>query len=104
MTVSQLFIAGNIVDATTNYEIYKRLLEIEEKKADGNPEKVTKPKYNVNDQVFREFVNTLALGTVSKFDYSPDENEIQKAVAKKLKKSVKSLPKNKDECKSESQK
>jgi hypothetical protein len=42
--------------------------------------------------VFKEFIKTLALGTITEFNYSPSTDEIKRKVATKLKKSVKALP------------
>lgn len=96
MTVSQMFIKGEIVDASTNWEIYEKLKEIEVKKgADGNIDRVVIPKYDPQDFVFKTFVETIALGTVSYFAYQAADDDIIKAVAKKTGKRFKDLPKNK---------
>lgn len=47
-----MFLKGEVIDAGVNYEIYKRLVEIEQNKPDGRPQKVQKPRYEVNDKVF----------------------------------------------------
>lgn len=54
--------------------------------------KIPEPAYSENDLVFKEFVKTLALGTITEFNYSPSTDEIKRKVATKLKKSVKALP------------
>jgi len=47
MTVSNLFLNSKVIDATTNYEIYQRLLELENSKGEkGNLKNVTAPKYD----------------------------------------------------------
>lgn len=93
MTVSQIFIKGEVVDCGINYEIYKKLEEMEEKKsATEGKKRVQEPKYNVNDPVFKCFVETLALGTITDFAYMPSLDEKKKWVADKYKKPFKSLP------------
>jgi sodium/potassium-transporting ATPase subunit alpha len=48
MSVSQIFYNKKIVDASVNWEIYKRLLEIETQKGDqGQIKNVAAPKYDV---------------------------------------------------------
>lgn len=95
MTVSNVFVNGKILDASTNYEIYQRLLELEAAKGDkGNVKNVPVPKYDTNDATFRTLVETIALATVSFFSYQPKPEDIRNFVAKKLGKSAKNLPKD----------
>ncbi len=95
MTVSNLFYNGKILDASTNYEIYQRLLELENKKGEkGNTKNVAVPKYDTEDKTFRTLVETIALATVSFFSYKPKPEDIRNFVAKKTGKSAKSLPKD----------
>jgi sodium/potassium-transporting ATPase subunit alpha len=48
MSVSQIFYNKKIVDASVNWEIYKRLLDIETQKGDqGQVKNVAAPKYDV---------------------------------------------------------
>jgi sodium/potassium-transporting ATPase subunit alpha len=101
MTVSQIFMNGEIIDAGVNYEIYKRLEEKEKAKGDkANMESLTKPSYLYNDLTFRALMETVALATVSSFKYTADAEAIIKIIAKKLNKSPKKLPKSEVEIKS----
>lgn len=95
MTVSQMFYCGHITDCTTNFEIYKRLEKLENEKGDRkNMDNVPIPKYNVEDSTFQTVVKTIALASVSYFNYQPSSEEIRNAAAKKLKTSAKKLPKD----------
>jgi len=48
-----MFIKGQIIDATVNFEIYKIIEKLEMDKGDkGNLNKITKPAYNTEDPVF----------------------------------------------------
>lgn len=95
MTVSQLFFNGSICDAGVNWEIFKRLEEIETKKgADGNLKGLQQPQYDNKDGVFRVLVETIALATVSFFAYEPTSEDIRQLVSKKKKVSIKKLPKD----------
>jgi hypothetical protein len=83
---------GAVIDLSTNYEIYKRLLEKEiEKKDLGNLNNVVVPKYDVNGTTFRTLVESIALSTTSMFAYAPKNSEIRNKLAKKLGKSVSRL-------------
>jgi sodium/potassium-transporting ATPase subunit alpha len=95
MTVSQLFFNGSVVDASVNWEIFKRLEEKEiAKGADGNVKNLQQPAYDTTDGVFKTFVETIALGTVSYFSYTPKDEDIRVAVAKEMKISAKKIPKD----------
>ena len=50
------------------------------------------PQYSANDLVFKEFVKTLALGTITEFKYAPSADEIKRLVAKNRKTAAKKLP------------
>jgi len=71
MTVSQMFIAGDIIDATVNFEIYNLL---NDKKAKGETVDIKEPSYKTSDNLFRTFVETITLGTICYFAYQPDQD------------------------------
>ena len=97
MSVSQIYYNKQIVDASVNWEIYRRLLDIETQKGDqGQPRNVATPKYDVQDVNFRTMIQTVALSTTSFFSYTPTQDQIRAAVAKKLNRTLKSLPKDAD--------
>ena len=97
MSVSQIYYNKQIVDASVNWEIYRRLLDIETQKGDqGQPRNVAAPKYDVQDVNFRTMIQTVALSTTSFFSYTPTQDQIRAAVAKKLNRTLKSLPKDAD--------
>jgi hypothetical protein len=50
------------------------------------------PGYDVTNQVFRTFIDTISLATISFFDFQPTSEAIRQIVAKKSGKSFKSLP------------
>jgi len=57
MTVSQMYFNGTVYDCTTNYEIYKRLLALEEAKGDKkNLDNVPVPKYDINNDTFKTVI------------------------------------------------
>lgn len=65
-----MFINGKVEDASVNWEIYKRLLELEMSKgADAIEKNVIKPKYDTTNGTFRTLVETIALATVSFFAF-----------------------------------
>ena len=92
MTVSQMFFNGSVVNCSVNYEIFKRLEEKEKAKAEPNMKNVSAPQYDTENEVFKTFVNTLGLGTISFFDYQPKSEDIRAVVAKKTGKKFSSLP------------
>lgn len=75
MSVSQMFVGGFIVDASINYQIYRRLYEAA--KDEHERKRVAVPAYDVNDPVFKMFVETIALSTVSYFDYVPPVDDVK---------------------------
>lgn len=76
-----------------NYEIYKRLQKMEADKASTEAKKqIAAPEYPLEDPVFRTFIETLALGTITTFGFTPGLDDIKKLVAEKIKKPFKSLP------------
>jgi len=58
--------------------------------------KIIEPQYSENDLVFKEFVKTLALGTITEFKYSPTADELKRTVATKRNCSVTKLPEPSD--------
>lgn len=78
MTVSHMWIGRDIINAETNWESYKKELEIEIKKGkDGQPDKVKQPEYDINDSLFRELIKTLALSTTTYFFFDPADDEVK---------------------------
>jgi sodium/potassium-transporting ATPase subunit alpha len=63
MTVSHLFVNGEVIDAHMNYE-----------NALKNPS--VKLGYNVKDKNFMEFVKMMALGSKANFSFNPTDDEI----------------------------
>jgi len=92
MSVSQMFINGGIVNAAVNYEIFKRLEEKEKAKAEPRMSNVPTLGYDTKNEVFKTFIETMGLATISFFDYQPSSEDIRAIVAKKTGKSYKSLP------------
>lgn len=83
MTVSQLFFDLKSVDASVNWEIYKRLEKIELAKGEnGNIKNVQKPAYESEDLAFLAIVEAIALSTTSFFAYQPNNEEVRAFVAK----------------------
>ena len=93
MSVSHLFYDDDEVDASVNWEIYKRLLKIEVEKGEkGNTKNVNKPRYQDEDPMFKTLVETVALSTISYFQYTPNADEAKAGLAKQLKIDVKEIP------------
>jgi hypothetical protein len=84
MTVSQLFFNLKVIDATHNWEIYKRLLRAEMAKGkDANVKNVQQPGYDTDNSGFRTLVESIGLSTTSFFSYQPDGEVVRSMVAKK---------------------
>lgn len=95
MTVSQIFYNLKAVDASVNWEICKRLTEIETKKGDkGDLKSVATPQYDTEDAGFKTLVDAVALSTTSFFAYQPNNDEVRALVAKQLGKDPTSMPKD----------
>jgi magnesium-transporting ATPase (P-type) len=98
MTVSHLWIGKDVINAEVNWETYKRELEAEHKKGkEGMPDKVKTPDYNVNDKLFRELCNVLALSTTTFFNFDPKLDEVKnwhRKDAKKAKQPEYKFPKD----------
>ena len=81
MTVSHMWIGRDIINAETNWESYKKEIEIEKEKVkqgkDGQPDKVKKPEYDINDCLFKELIKTLALSTTTYFFFDPADDEVK---------------------------
>ena len=76
MTVSHLFYDLGMIDASTNYETYKK---------SPSTQKIN---YNVNDPGFQALMQAVVLGTKASFGYQPHKEEILKYIAKKTGKSA----------------
>lgn len=70
MTVSHLYFNGKTVDASLNYEQFKK-----------NPDQFLG--YEVKDPSFLSLLNAVALSTKASFDFSPTMDEVKHYVAKK---------------------
>ena len=68
MTVSHLFFNNSITEASINYEEYK-----------NNPN-IRLP-YDINDQGFKDLVQSIALGTKATFSFNPTLDEIKAYLA-----------------------
>ena len=86
MTVSQMWIGKEIINAELNWESYKKTLETETKKKErgenGEPEKVQKPNYELGNKLFCELIKTLALSTVTYFAFEPSVDEVKEMIRK----------------------
>jgi sodium/potassium-transporting ATPase subunit alpha len=78
MTVSHLFFNLGMIDASINYEVYKK-----------NPS--IKLDYNVKDPGFQSLMQAVALGTKAQFRFNPSKDQIVKYIAKKNKRSEKDI-------------
>jgi sodium/potassium-transporting ATPase subunit alpha len=72
MTVSHMFFNGGIIDASTNYEIFKRLEE--KARIDQKATNIPQPTYNTENEIFKTFIETIALATISFFDFQPSSD------------------------------
>jgi hypothetical protein len=67
-----MYVNKKVIDCGINWEIYKRLYDIEIKKGEsGLPKNVAAPKYDVEDPMFRTLIETIAFSTTSFFSYTP---------------------------------
>jgi hypothetical protein len=95
MSLSQIFYDMRSVDASANWEIVKRLEEIEKKKGeDGNMKNVPTVAYDIDDEGFKALVRTIALSTTSFFAYTASNDEIRAKIAKDGKINISSVPKD----------
>lgn len=95
MSLSQIFYDMRSVDASANWEIVKRLEEIEKKKGeDGNMKNVPSVAYDIDDEGFKALVRTIALSTTSFFAYTASNDEIRAKIAKDGKININSVPKD----------
>jgi sodium/potassium-transporting ATPase subunit alpha len=94
MTVSQLWLNLQVIDADYNWQTYQNALQIEKAKEGGNPNLVEAPKYNANDADFKDFIKTIALSTTAFFGYNPNMDTIRAAYAKNHKISPNEVPKD----------
>jgi P-type E1-E2 ATPase len=67
MSVSHMFFNGSIIDASTNYEIFKRLEE--KAKTEQKSSNISQPSYDTQNEIFKTFIETIALATISFFEY-----------------------------------
>lgn len=90
MSVSHMFFNGSIIDASTNYEIFKRLEE--KAKTEQKSSNISQPSYDTQNEIFKTFIETIALATISFFEYQPSSDQIRAKVAKATGKNMKQLP------------
>lgn len=92
MTVSSLWYSGELRDATVNYQTFKQ-----------NKGEV-EVDYDVDDEVCKELIKTVTLGTKAFFDFTPTEELVKRKIGKILKKNPKKLsPEDYNENKKESE-
>ena len=96
MTVSQVFINGKVMDASINYEIYKRMLETAKPKGEAAVLSVKNPQYETDNADFKTLIISIALSTSSFFAFEPSSDQYRQLVAKEQKKDAKKLPKEVD--------
>jgi sodium/potassium-transporting ATPase subunit alpha len=96
MSVSQMFVGGHVIDASVNWQVYKRLENLA--KDEHEKKRIIKPAYDTEDPVFKLFIETIALSTVTYFVYTPPTDEVRKRTGKKVNKSGKNLPATSAEC------
>lgn len=81
------------IDASINWEAYKRNLEhTEEKGKHGNIDDVRKPQYDTKSNGFETLIKTACLATKAKFEFNPDLEEIREKVGEKNEYKVEVIP------------
>ena len=63
MTVSHMYFNLNMIDASVNYESFRK-----------NPS--LKPGYDLNDPGFQSLIQSVALGSKAQFLYTPSKEDI----------------------------
>jgi len=76
MTVSHMFYDLKIVDASTNYEDFKK-------------GKIDQVEYNINEAGFKQLMQCVALSTKATFSFLPSIESIKNFIAKKRRISLK---------------
>lgn len=95
-----MYVNERVEDVSVNWEIYKRLVEIETAKGEeGNVNSVPTPKYNPEDKSIKTLVESIALSTTSFFAYKPSSDEVRNFVAKRKGVSASRLPADVDRYK-----
>lgn len=74
MTVSHLFYGGNLVDANTNYEVYREAKKV------GNEN--VRIEYDLKDPDFQEIAKAMALSSKASFAFNPSDDDIINVYAK----------------------
>ena len=77
MTVSHLYYNREVKNGEVNMETYRKEHEAAVVKNDGSAAKVKVPEYDQKDPLFMKLVQTLALSTVTFFQYEPKDDEIK---------------------------
>lgn len=97
MTVSQIYYDRKILDASVNLQVAKELIKKEQAKGkDGDVNKVKDVSYDVNDKLFMDLVNAIALSTTSVFSYNPTDDNVRSAYIKENKLSDDDVPQQQD--------
>ena len=84
------------MDASINYEIYKRMLETAKPKGEAAVLSVKTPQYETDNADFKTLIISIALSTSSFFAFEPSSDQYRQLVAKEQKKDAKKLPKEVD--------
>jgi sodium/potassium-transporting ATPase subunit alpha len=86
MTVSQLYVNEQVLDASVNIQVAKELIQKEkDKKDDGDVKKVKDVSYDPNEFHFKTLVQSVGLTTTSFFSYNPTEDSVRGGYIKKFK-------------------
>jgi len=98
MTVSQIFINRQVINAEVNYEIFKNEHDAEVAKGvAGRPDQLKQPDYDVKNPVFMNLIYSLALSTTTTFNFEPEDDVIvdyhKRVVCKDNKKKLVTFPK-----------
>jgi sodium/potassium-transporting ATPase subunit alpha len=81
MTVSSLWISGDLKDASVNYQTFKQ--------SNGDVD----IDYQIEDETCAELIKTVTLGTKAFFEYTPTEETVKRKIGKMIKKNPKKLSK-----------
>ena len=85
MTVSQVFINNEVLDASVNLQVAEELKKKELAKKDGNVKNIKDVSYDTKDSMFMTLVSAVALTTTSFFSYSPTSEVVRSSYIKDMK-------------------
>mmetsp|Transcript_47293 Transcript_47293/g.64120 ORF Transcript_47293/g.64120 Transcript_47293/m.64120 type:complete len:638 (-) Transcript_47293:1881-3794(-) len=96
MTVSHMFLDAKVIDASVNWQIYKKSYarEMDKDEAQRNMKKVTEPSYDIHDTSFKEILKSIALNTTAFFTPSFGDDDICARVCKQHKANNEEFTKN----------